>query len=119
MFKPHCFPINESFYKFQCLCQSRRPKQKLTFQPFYNYFLPSPKNIILNGQQIIYTKKEHDICHYNPRFIMSSGFMFYGIIMNEFSNKSVKQHVEVVDSYFTINRTTQFKCKEGHFNMFV
>ena len=50
---------------------------------------------------------------------MSSGFMFYGIIMNEFSNKSVKQHVEVVDSYFTINRTTQFKCKEGHFNMFV
>ena len=43
VFKSNCFIIDECFYKFQDLCQYRRPKQRFKFKPFHNNFLPSLK----------------------------------------------------------------------------
>ena len=95
-FKLHNFTNNECFSKLQGSCQYLKPNHKLIFPPFSNAFLPSSKNIILKCHPI-----QRDICDFNIRCLMSSGFIFYYIIMNIFRNKALEFHGEVVDSYFT------------------
>ena len=70
----------------------------LTFQ---NDFLPSSKNIKLNGKHIIFPFKQVDVCDYNTICFVSISLMFDEIIKNLFRNKSANQHMEVVDIYFT------------------
>ena len=55
----------------------------------------------MKGHPIIYPLKLKDICENNPRCLMSSGLMFYDIIMNKFRSKALQYHVKVVGSYFT------------------
>ena len=63
-------------------------KQKTTFPPFGNAFLPQSKNI-LKGHPIIYLLKQRDICDCKHIFLMSSGLMFDDIIMNMIRNKAL------------------------------
>ena len=55
----------------------------------------------MKGHPIIYPLKLKDICENDPRYLMSSGLMFYDIIMNKFRSKALQYHVKVVGSYFT------------------
>ena len=90
----------------------------MIFPPFGNEFLPPSKNIILKSHPILYPLKQRDICDYNTRCLMSSGLMFYDIIMNMISNKSLEFHFVVVDSDFKLLRKTEFICTGGHFKTF-
>ena len=104
--------------KFQGCCQSRRPKHKLTFTPFGNDFLPSPKNIIFNVQQNLYPSKQKDICEYDPICFMPSGLVSDGTIINIFRKKALEFHVEVVDSYFTNTQNNTIYIYRGSLQYF-
>ena len=71
VFKSYCYCINQRFSKFQGLYHSRINEGNFIFPAFYNEFLPSLKNVILNGQHIIYPLKQVDIFQYNHRCIIS------------------------------------------------
>ena len=58
-----------------------------TFPPFGNELLPPSKNISLTDCPIMYPLKQKYLCYYDPRCIMSSGLMFYEIIVDIISNK--------------------------------
>ena len=98
--------------------KSRSTNQKLTFLPFGNDFLPSSKNIILKGHPIIYLVKYNDICGYNTRCIMSSGLIFYDIIIDILSNKALEYIVEVFHSYFTKTENNKIYMYKGSLKYF-
>ena len=59
------------------------------------------QNYYIKGHTIIYPLKKKEICYYNPRCFISSGFMFDDIVINMVSNKALECHQEGVDSLFT------------------
>ena len=73
----------------------------MIFPPFGNGFFTFIKiyNIERSSNSLSVEKK--DICDYNPRCLMSSGFVFYDNIMNILRNKALEFCVVVVDRYFT------------------
>ena len=79
-FKSQFTSINERLSKLEVCLNSRRNKSK-TFPPIENEFLPPSKNITLKKDHIMYPMKQKYLCDYDPRCIMSSGFMFDDIIM--------------------------------------
>ena len=80
-FKPQCTFINDRFSELEGCLHSRRKKKSKTFPPLGNEFLPPSKNITLKNDHIIYPMKQKDLCDYDPICIMSSGLIFYEIIM--------------------------------------
>ena len=85
-FKYQCRSINEILSKLEGCLHSRQKNKLKIFPPLGNEFLPPSKNITLTYYHIMYTMKHKDICDYDHRCIMSSGFMFYDIIMGIIRN---------------------------------
>ena len=59
------------------------------------------KNISFTGCPIIYPFKYKYICEYDTIFIMSSGLIFYDIMMNIIRNKILECHKKEDDCFFT------------------
>ena len=73
---------------------------------------------MLNGQHILYLLKQVDMCDYNPRCYISSGLVFDDIIVNQFRNKAVNPHVEVLDSYFKKTENNKTYMCRGSLSVF-
>ena len=96
-FKSHCTSITEHFSKLEGCLHSIPKNNNKIFPPFGNEFLPPSKNISLTNCVIMYQLKQKDICDYDPRCIVSSGLIFYDIIINIISNKRLAHHNEEND----------------------
>ena len=100
-FKSQCKSINEKFSKLEgCLHSGRKNKSK-TFPPLENEFLPKSKNISLTNDHIIYPTKQKDLCDYDPRYIMSSGFMFDDVIIGTIKINGFSHPTAETDFVFT------------------
>ena len=100
-FKSHCISIHERINTFQGCLQSIKNNQKKIFPPFRNELLSPSKNIMLKGHPILYPLKHTYVCDYNHRCLVSSGLMFYDIIINMIRNKVLECHEEEVGCFFT------------------
>ena len=85
-FKYQCASINERSSKLEVCIHSIRKNKSNNFPPIGNELLPPSKNITLTDYHIMYSIKQKDLCDYDHRFIMSSGFIFYEIIMDIIRN---------------------------------
>ena len=63
--------------------------------------LPLSKKISLTDCPIMYPLKQKDTCDYDPICNMSSGLMFYYIIMNIIRNKNLAHPIEENECLFT------------------
>ena len=72
-----------------------------TFPPLENECLAPSKNITLKKNHIIYPMKQKDLCDYDPRCILSSGFMFYDRIMGAIKRNELPHHHAETDCVFT------------------
>ena len=86
-FKSQCTPTNERFFKLECWLHSIQKNKSKTFPPLGNGFIPPFKNITLKNYHIIYPMEHNDLYDYDIKFIMSSGLIFYDIIIGTIINK--------------------------------
>ena len=100
-FKSQFTSINEIISKLKVYLHSRKNKSK-TFSPLQNEPLTPSKIIILKINNFILPIENKDICGYDFRCIMSSGLMFYDIIMYHIKrNVSSHYHAAENDCVFT------------------
>ena len=112
------FPLMNVSQSFKVYVNLEDLSRNLYFHHFAMLFCLHQKNNI-EWQTYYYHSKQVNICDYNPTCLMPSGLMFDEIMTNLFRNRIEKQHVEVVDIYFTKHRTTTFLCTQSHFKMFI
>ena len=94
-------------------------KNKLKiFTPLGNEFLPPSKNITLTNYHIMCPMKQKDLFYYDPRCIVSSGLMFYDIIMGIIRNNGFPQPTEEKGCLFTQIYNNVIYMYRGHFNIF-
>ena len=98
MFKTNCSSIEHRYKKLGDGFYKKRGNNRYTYPTFDNEFLASSKQWKLFPREFIFPIKQEDICHYNPRFSMSSGLMLDDIIMNLFSDIT-KQTTYLVKKY--------------------
>ena len=99
-FNYQCISINDRISKLEVYLHSRNNKSK-TFPPLQNEFLPPSKKITLKSNNFIFPMKNKDLCDYDPRCIMSSGFMFDDIIMGHIKRNVSSHHTAENDCVFT------------------
>ena len=116
-FKYHCTSIHERFSKLKDCLQSSPNNQRKIFSSFGNELLPPSRNITLKYCPIIYPLKQKYLYDYNPICLMSSGLIFYDIIMNILRNKKMEFHDEE-ENYFLQRLRKPFRCTGVHFNTF-
>ena len=104
MFETNCSSIEHQYNTLGDGFNKKMGKNEYTCPIFDDKLLASSKKLKMYPRDSIFPIKQEEICDYNNRCFMYSGFMFDDMIMNLFSDITKKQPIQWRMVYFPKSR---------------